>query len=100
MCGAVFLALASLASAGPAPAGPPADQVKQVSPAETAREPRSPTMAMGLIPVDALGSLSIVHESFVVSPRQDGCEVQREVKIRCRGGTGTYHVAINLRAPD
>ena len=59
-----------------------------------------PILAMGLIPVEALGALSVVHESFVVSPRQDGCEVRREVKIRCRGGTGTYRVAIPLRAPD
>ena len=57
-------------------------------------------MAMGLIPVEALGALSMVHESFVVSPRQDGCDVRREIKIRCRGGSGTYRVAIALRAPD
>jgi hypothetical protein len=57
-------------------------------------------MAMGLIPVEALGALSMVHEDFVVSPRQDGCEVRRELKIRCRGGSGTYRVAIALRAPD
>jgi hypothetical protein len=59
-----------------------------------------PITAMGLIPVEALGALSLVHESFIVTPRQDGCEVRREVSVRCRGGTGTYRVAIDLRAPD
>jgi hypothetical protein len=59
-----------------------------------------PITAMGLLPVEALGSLSLVHESFIVTPRQDGCEVRREVSVRCRGGTGTYRVAIDLRAPD
>lgn len=57
-------------------------------------------MAMGVIPVEALGALSLVHESILVSPRQDGCEVRRDLKIRCRGGTGTYRIAIALRAPD
>ena len=60
----------------------------------------SSPLAPGLIPVDALGALSLVHESFVVSPRQDGCDVTREVTVRCRGGSGTYRVAIALRAPD
>lgn len=66
--------------------------------ATTAAAP--PILAMGLIPVDAGGALSMNYESFVVSPRQDGCEVRREIKIRCRGGSGTYRVAIALRAPD
>ena len=57
-------------------------------------------MAMGLIPVEALDALSLVHESFIVTPRQDGCDVSREVHIRCRGGSGTYRVAMELRAPD
>ena len=61
--------------------------------------PAPPITAMGLIPVEALGALSLVHESFIVTPRQDGCEVRREVSVRCRGG-GTYRVAIGLRAPD
>ena len=62
--------------------------------------PAPPILAMGLIPVDAGGALSMNYESFVVSPRQDGCDVRREVKVRCRGGSGTYRVAIRLHAPD
>lgn len=72
------------------------------SAAPPAKDPRSspPLMAMGLIPVEALDALSLVHESFIVTPRQDGCDVSREVHIRCRGGSGTYRVAMELRAPD
>lgn len=82
----ILLILASpLTSAGAAPTGAAASP---------------PVMAMGLVPVDAGGALSMVHESFVVFPRRDGCEVRRELKIRCRGGTGTYRVAIALRGPD
>lgn len=63
-------------------------------------DPTRAPMAPGLIPIEALGALSLVHESFTVTPRQDGCEVYREVGVRCRGGSGTYRVAIDLRAPD
>jgi len=82
------LALALLAASSPASASPPATSSS------------SPMMAPGLIPIESLGALSLVHESFTVTPRQDGCEVYREVGVRCRGGSGTYRVAIDLRAPD
>lgn len=84
------VALAYLAAASPTIAGSPTIRT----------DPAPPIMAMGLIPVEALGALSLVHESFIVTPSQDGCEVRREVSVRCRGGTGTYRVAIELRAPD
>ena len=87
---ATAILLACLTMARPASAGPPAKDPGS----------SSPPMAMSLIPVEALGALSLVHESFIVTPGQDGCDVSREVSVRCRGGTGTYRVAIDLRAPD
>ncbi|HEU5310118.1 MAG TPA: hypothetical protein VFV24_01570 [Candidatus Eisenbacteria bacterium] len=75
--------------------------VASPTPARAGSESASaPIMAMGLIPVETGGALSMNYESFVVSPRQDGCDVRPELKIRCRGGSGTYRVAIALRAPD
>ncbi|HET9250704.1 MAG TPA: hypothetical protein VFP58_01135 [Candidatus Eisenbacteria bacterium] len=87
---AVGAALTAAAAAAVTPAAEPAPSTGTAA----------PFMAMGLIPVEAGGALSMNYESFVVSPRQDGCDVRREIKIRCRGGTGTYRVAIALRAPD
>jgi len=84
--------LAYLTTASPTIASSPTDRTDPAS--------APPITAMGLIPVEALGALSLVHESFIVTPRQDGCEVRREVSVRCRGGTGIYRVAIDLRAPD
>jgi hypothetical protein len=91
-CLAASALLAYLTAAGPTIASSPTDRTDPAS--------SPPATAMGLLPVEALGALSLVHESFIVTPRQDGCEVRREVSVRCRGGTGTYRVAIDLRAPD
>lgn len=90
------LALAIVTASAAALSG----SVTAVAASDPAGNTGTPIMAMGLVPVETGGALSMNFESFVVSPRQDGCDVRREFKIRCRGGSGTYRVAIALRAPD
>ena len=92
--------LASDPAANPAAATIADPAANAIATAASPTSAGSPIMAMGLVPVEAGGALSMNYESFVVSPRQDGCDVRRALKIRCRGGSGTYRVAIALRAPD